>query len=488
MTEETRDKTTEGAEANAFLELAPKAVDEHIKFEAASIAPGFVTFVSDVDVEIGLYRFRLPAGIYLLKSGEEVNEARVYTMTFNADELLHAGDGLPYEETTDPETGVTMRSYGTPDSEPITFSATIEPLPTREGEFLTYLEYVAWLTMTVAPDNETRNAIFNSAYHVTSEEEVTPEDIPQQDGKKPKRRYDPVTKLHQNMTNPALYDTLGVALNVAGRGEIKRGKTVETLVSLEYIGDDGVTLSRVPTEFEQEVYNAVCSVFEAGKTEFTLQEIFELTMGAGRANPEQLERIEDAMEVWRRVKLKADVTQEAKAHKLIDPETGKPWELMEIDDFLLNVMRIRVRNVNGKETMGYKFHDMPMGLRYAKASKKLVSFETKYLDTKSAGSNTERNVVTRGYLLRRIKQAEGGKMSPVIRCETIYNKAGINKESRTERNRLNTYITNLMDLWQEQGLISGYRVIGEGRQKMAKVEVFFHERPKRTQKTTYGKA
>ena len=471
MADERTGETTEGGEGNAFLELAPKAVDEHIKFEAASIAPGFVTFVSDVAVEIGLDRFRLPAGVYLLKSGEEINEARVYTLTFNADELLHAGDGLPYEETTDPETGMTMRSYGTPDSEPITFSATIEPIPTKEGEFLTYVEYVAWLTMTVAPDPETRDAIFNSAYHVTSETEITKGE--QSDGKADKR-YDPVTKLHQTLSDPRMYGELGMELNVAGRGEKKKGKKVSNIVALEYVGDDeDMKLSRPVSEFDIQVYNAVASLWEAGKHEMTLQEIFNMTMGEGKANAKQLDRIADSVELLRRTRLTADITQEAKAHHLTDPDTGEPWEQMEIDDFLFNALRIRMKSVNGKVTTGYKIHATPILLRYAKASKQIVSYPVKYLNTKSAGSNTERNVVIRGYLLQRIAQAKGGKMSKTIRCATIYEKAGIDKANRTERKRANKYITDLLNLWVEQGFIRGYSVENSTRGSMEKVIVSF---------------
>lgn len=472
MAEETRNEAQEGVEGNAFLELAPKAVEEHVKFENASIAPGFVTFISDVDVSLDLYKFKMPAGVYLLKSGEELNEARVYTLTFDADEIAHIGDGLPYEETTDPNTGVTMRSYGTdPDSEPITFSATIEPIPTKEGEFLTYVEYVAWLTMAVAPDDETRKAIFKSAYQVAREDGAEQDGVEQTSGKADKR-YDPVTKLHQSLSNPAIYGEL--ELKLEGRGEAKKGKKVRNIVALEYVGDDeDMRLSRPVSEFDIQVYNAVASLWEAGKHEMTLQEIFNMTMGEGKANPEQLDRISDSVELLRRTRLTADITQEARAHKLTDPDTGEPWEQMEIDDFLFNALRVRMKSINGKVTTGYKIHATPILLRYAKASKQIVSYPVKYLDTKSAGSNTERNVVIRGYLLQRIAQAKGGKMSKTIRCATIYEKAGIDKTNRTERGRANKYITALLSLWVEQGFISSYAVENNARGSMEKVIVSF---------------
>lgn len=456
-------------ENSVFIEYGVKAVKEHIKFQDESIVPGYVGFVSDVDVNIEVRKIVLPAGLYLLKAGEDINEAHVFIMTFDADELVNLGNDLDYEETVDDE-GVITRMI----REPVSFSAKVEPVPIGDGKSLTYLEYVAWLAIQTAESEEQRKEIFNDIYILEEKADGTPK----QGGRRASRRYDPVTKLHQNMSNPALYGDGGVALDVAGKGERKKGKTVKTLVSLEYVGDDeSLELTRKVSEFDMQVYNAIASLYEAGKTEFTLQEIFNLTMGKGKAKQSQLDVIADSVELLRRTRLKADVTQEAKAHKLIDPETGEPWAEMKIDDFIFNALRIQMKSTNGKITTGYKVHTTPILSRYAKASKQIVSYPTRYLDTKEAGSNTQRNIVIRGYLLQRIAQAKGGKMSPTIRYEAIYDKAGVDKTNATARNRANDYIEGLMQVWTKQGFITGYKVEKEARQ-IAKVTVFFPDRKK----------
>lgn len=458
-----------------FFEHATKAVDDHIKFEPASIMPGFLMFTCDVDVIVSMYGLKMPAGAYLLKSGEAADTARIYTMMLNAEEIIGLEEKLPYEETTDEERGVTMRAYDAPDGEPLTVSATIEPVPTRNGEFLSYIEFVIWLAMTVAPDDETRDAIFKSAYHVTGETEAKKNDLPRQTDKRVGRHYEPITKLHQNMSNPALYDKLGVALDVAGQGEKKKGKEVNSIVSLECVLDDeeGIEITRQLSDFDITLYGSLATLYEAGKHVFTLRELAEQTYGEGRITKQQTETVEKSAELLRRTLLRADISEEIRAHKLVDPETGEPWEHGKINDFLFSAMAIELISTNGKKTKGYKFNDMPIGLRYAKAKKQIISYETKYLDTRSAGSNTERNVVIRGYLLQRIAQAKGGKMSNTIRCEKIYDKAGINKESRTERNRVDKYVTGLMELWRKQGLFKDYEIVGEGRRRMAKIIVSF---------------
>jgi hypothetical protein len=456
-------------ERNAFIEYGTKAREEHVTY-TESFVKGFVTFNCDTDVYLGIWDKTLAAGNYFLlasdMTADRSNEALVYMVKFDEEQLLDEAERAGYEEITQDD-GSILRAV----QNEVRLNITMEPVEVESGRYLTFLEYVAWLAMTVAETDAIRDAIFESAYQVEIKEAPHA-----QTGRKASKRYDPITKLHQNMSNPALYGEAGVALDVAGRGEKKKGKEVNTLVSLEYIAsDDGdaLMLSRELTDFDLEVYSAIGSLYENGKREVTLREIAEHTLGDSKLTPKQLDSVMESVEVLRRTLLTADVTQEAKAHGLVDPETGKPWEQMKISDFLFNAIRIDMRSTNGKITTGYSFHAIPIGLKYAKASKKVIAYDAKYLDTKSAGSNTERNVVIRGYLLRRITQAKGGKMSNTIRCETIYDKAGINKDRPTERNRVDKYVTKLLGVWEEKGLFKSYEIAGEGRRRMAKIIVSF---------------
>lgn len=461
---------TQAQEANAFIEYGTKAREEHITY-TDNFVPGFVAFTCDVDVYVGIWGKTLHKGTYFL-SADDVNKesgwqnAVVYTATPDEEQVIeqaiNAGD---YDEIVSDD-GTLIRAI----RDTANLNLTVKPVELESGHYLYFLEFIAWLAINVAESDEIRDAIFNSAYRV----EVKRAE-PKQTSRRATRRYDPITKLHQNLSNPALYSELGVELNLAGRGEKKKGRDVTTLVALEYVSDgEGVELTRQLSEFDVQVYNALCSLFEAEKENITPQEVFEMTMGGkGKAKREQLDKIIESVELLRKTKLRADVTKEAKAHGLIDPETGEPWEQMEIDDYLFSAVRATMRGVNGKIMAGYHINSMPIGLKYAKASKQVISYPVKYLDTKSAGSNTERNVVIRGYLLQRIVQAKNGKMSNTIRCDTIYDKAGINKASSVERGRVNKYMTNLLELWKKQELINGYEVISEGRRQMAKIVVTF---------------
>ena len=453
-------------ESNAFVEYGTKARAEHIKYTDSPI-DGFIAFECDTDVYLGLWGKTVPKGKYYLLAddmlnGREKQDAAIYLITVDTEHMFKTESEA---ETVEENDIFTVKAF----KGETNLNLTMEPMEIVRGQNLFFLEYIAWLAMTVAESDEIRDAIFQAAYKVEVKD-----DTPKQTSRRASKRYDPVTKLHQSITDPEIYSELGLTLNVAGRNEKKGNKKVETLVALEYVSDDeNIELTRRVSDFDIQVYNAVCSLWEAGKDEFTLQELFEMTIGKGKAKRDQLERLSDSVEILRKTRLTADITQEARAHNLVDPETGKPWEQMEIDDFLLTTVRIRMKSVNGKWTTGYKLNSLPILLRYAKASKQIVSYPVKYLDTKSAGSNTERNVVIRGYLLQRIAQAKGGKMPNTIRCERIYKKAGINADNRTERRRVDKYISGLLEVWREQGLFTTYEVISEGQRRMSKIVINF---------------
>lgn len=455
-----------------FVEYTRKAREEHVQMEQAFI-PGYISFTSDVDVKVDIYRKTFDKNCILMFDGRvDINDAYLYLVNLDGlqDTLNKFHDDvesgkIETETFVNEETGEIRKSSVAP----INLNIELERVDMGDGKGITAIEYLVWLAITTTEDEETKRRIFESAYQVEEKDGL------EQATRRASKRYDPITKLHQNMSNPALYEEAGVLLDVAGRGEKKKGKEVNTLVSLEVIDDDGesVALSRRLSDFDIEVYNAIASLYEDGKRAITLREIAELTIGESSITSQQIDSVAESVEILRRTLLTADVTQEAKAHKLTDPETGEPWAEMRINDFLFNAVRIDMKSTNGKVTTGYKTHSMPVGLKYAKASKQIVSYDAKYLATRSAGSNTERNIVVKNYLLRRIAQAKGGKMSNTIRYEKIYDKAGINKENRVERSRINKYVSKLMELWQSQGLFKSFKIVGEGRRSIAKIVISF---------------
>lgn len=476
MADKNAEEKAEGAEGNAFLELAPKAVDEHLEFQKDPIVPGFVSFVSDVDVYLGIYRRTVHAGMYMIKNGEEINEARLYMLSFDADELLHAGDGLEYDETTDEATGVTTREYKAPDNEPVTFSATIEPIPTKGGEWLTYLEYLAWLAMTVAPDDETRDAIFNSAYHVTRQEATDKDDeLPRQDTARPRKRHDPKTKISRLIgrpeSNAELYKVMGAPLTVASRSERQRGITVEQAVAIEYMGAEGVIAEgrEQLTQLDRQVHNAIISHYVAGNRVVSLMQICEFVYGHNKPTDEQRRAVEECIDRQMWTKITIDMTEEATKHKLKHPELLTNFKL---EGQMLTIRKITARAPNGKLIVGYQLMGEPILYTHAQVTGQILTYSTKLLQAPKGVNNTEKNMAIRQTLIEEISRAKAGKRNRFMKYDTIYKDSGQVPNGRTERSRQNKVVRGYLDKFKEAGEILDWEERKEGR-KITGFEVVF---------------
>lgn len=486
MTEKTTDRATEGAKGSAFLELAPKAVDEHLKFESNSIVPGFMSFISDVDVRVGLYRMTLPAGVYFLKGGEEITTAKVYTLTLDADEILHLGDNMSYEEIKDDETGVTTRSYNAPDAErePISFSVKLEPVPTKDGEFLTYLEYAAWLAMEVAPDLETRDAIFNSAYSVTIEETTEQdEELPRQDTARPRKRQDPKTKISRLIgipeKNAELYREMGAALTVAGVVEKRRGVDVEQIVAIEYMGADGIVAEgrEQLTQLDRQVHNAIISHYVAGNRYISLIQICELIYGHNKPTEEQQDAVEECIErqMWTRISI--DMSSELKKHNLKRPDllNGEGGMVGQ----MLAIKKLWVRAPNGRKIIAYQLIDEPILYTHAQVTGQILTYSTKLLQAPEGMKNTEKTMAIRQTLMEEVSRAKAGKRSRYMKYDTLYEDSGQVPDGRTERNRQNKFVRGFLNKLVDSGEIQAWEERKEGR-KITGFEIFFPPTEKRT--------
>ena len=488
MTEEPKEKTTGGVEGNTFLELAPKAVEEHLKFEGNTIVPGYLSFVSDVDVYVGLYHFTAHAGMYLIKSGENINESRLYLLSFNADDLLNVGDGMEYEETTDEETGVTARAYKSPENEPATLSATIKAIPTKKGEYLTFLEYVAWLTMTVAPDDETRDAIFKSAYHVTRDEAAEHgEELPRQDTARPRKRQDPKTKLSRLIgipeKNDELYKEMGAALSVAGMIEKRRGVNVNQIVAIEYMGAEGIVSEGRErlTQLDRQVHNAITSHYVAGNRYVSLIQICELVYGHNKPTEEQKRDVEECIErqMWTRISI--DMSEELQRHNLKHPELLNSEGGMVGQ--MLAIRKLWVRSPNGRKIIAYQIMGEPILYTHAQVTGQIITYSTKLLQAPKGAKNTEKTMAIRQTLIEEVKRAKAGKRSKFVRYDTLYEESGQVPNGGTERNRQNKFVRRFLDQLIEAGEIRAWKECKEGR-KIAGFELTFSP----SEKSTAGNA
>lgn len=177
----------ETGESPLFVEYAHKALEEHARIEQ-SFVPGYVSLISDIDVRVDIYRKTLRKDYdWLFDSTEDINEAYLYRV--KVDELLNAindlentieeGNGIETESFLDEETGVTHRA--TKGNQPISYSVKLERLDMGNGKGITAIEFLVWLAITAAEDEELKRRIYNSAYQTIEKAET---DTTQSDSKK----------------------------------------------------------------------------------------------------------------------------------------------------------------------------------------------------------------------------------------------------------------------------------------------------------------
>lgn len=448
-----------------WLERVKAASDEHVH-KAESILPGYIAFRVDVDVQLGLWNQHMVAGTYFLRAGDMMNEAYVYQVDLNIEELISQIEEGETEELVD-DNGVTFTAYKS--KAPLDIKAKTTPIELKEKgsrkHNLTYFEMLVWLAISVAETREESDEIFYSAYQNADK-------LPKQTGKKADRRYDPATKLYQKITDPGIYD-LVLKVDAAGRAERKKGREAITALSFEYVGDsDDVKLGRPVDEFDKLVLNGVISQAAAGRSVFTAADVFEAVTGSKNPNRKQLADYTESLDKMRFTKVTVDMTSEAKAHGFTNPDTGEPLKSWEVETYLVNASKIMVDRENGRAVEGYLLNEEPVLYTHARMTKQIVSYPIKYLDTKEVGSNTRQNNLIKNYLIDRIIRAKSGKLSPCIRYATVYNHAGVDKENRVARKRANDYIAGLLGKWKSQGLIRDYEIQKEGQQ-VAKATVYF---------------
>ena len=463
MTEEERSE-----EFTNYLIAARKKHTEQVDVPF----PGFIGF--SIDTAVPIYTadkpVQLDPAVYLLRGGEDINEACLYGASFDFQEML---DQINSGEIETEEKGDGTRVIK---GEVTGIKGSVQRIEVEEGRPLLFLEALVFLAMKDAETEEQRRRIFSLGFVPKQAKEAEPLEemasLVKQDTIKPRKQIDPNSKLANRITRPDLYSEAGALLDVSGRNE--KGE-VFTAVSLSYEGE-GVSIAKQLTQFDREVHNAVTTLFVAGNKNVTIAQIWKQLSGMDeKPNPKQADTIRESIDKQRFTRVVVDYTAEARGRELQDMD-GNPVTSFVIDDYVLNATRARIETANGREVEGYVINRPPALYEHSRALGQVISYPVKLLETSEAGQNTSENIVIKKYLLRRIgmlKGKSGDRLSPRIKYESVYKVAGYEGEGnpdKKQRKRINDYVLALMKLWKGEGAIKGYQEYKEGRTR-AGVEV-----------------
>ena len=322
------------------------------------------------------------------------------------------------------------------------------------GHWLTYYDLLAGLAI--------QRASMGVAEQMWEAKRI--KELPRQDTAKPHRQYDPDTKVANLMASPEFFGDAGALLNVAGASERRRNKSVEVAVSFSV--DDGVQLSRPISAYDRDVHRAISSRWVAGGRNITVSQIAN-DMGIRKPTKNQIRKVEESIELQRRVFGHIDFSEEARNKQLRFPD-GTPVTEFVVDGHLIEAQRVTMRSANGHEVKGYHLVSAPLLYQHAAAVEQVVSYPQRWLEF-GTGSDTDKHILLRSQLLRQVSRIKNPKWkkSMNIRFTTdpkhperpcLFSRAVINQSDRHARKDATEYVISVLDDLKADGAIKGYKL------------------------------
>ena len=308
----------------------------------------------------------------------------------------------------------------------------------------------------------------------------------------------PNTPLSNALSGDSKGELIGAgALNIPVMAMGRKDETtIYALATLENM--EGVTITGKPwSDYDRAVHDAAYTIakdrIKRNLPPIATSDMIYRQMTNKRAgeyvSPQQRGAVTKSIEKQRRnIRVSVDASDEMKRRKI--EVNGKKVTKFVQDDFILPARKMEIQ-AGGETVTAYLFGNMILG-EYAQLTGQITTIKTELLNIKEVGkngeigasiANTESRIAIKGYLLRRIKQAEhdykeyqgrrkkyekdkaAGKdpkrpakpNSNIILFETLYNSVEI-KAKGSSRTNAQKYIEQVLDYWKAAGMIPGYKL------------------------------
>lgn len=242
---------------------------------------------------------------------------------------------------------------------------------------------------------------------------------------------------------------------------------IKVVASLNYESNQIELIGKPLTPFDKTVHNAICTLYEAGNKNFTLEMVYRAIHGLtnseriteirGTLNP-----IRESIETGIYKKLKINAEEQIKKHY---PSVKK----VIYESYFLPLEKITAIMHNGEEPIEcYKFLKAPPLYEYSKNIKQVISVPIGLLDSRKTIKNSPDVAVIREYLIKRISTLKNDKTTLKncnIKYSTIFSETGINEANlqQTQRNRKREQIKKILEHFIKQGFIKEYSEYKKGR-------------------------
>lgn len=268
---------------------------------------------------------------------------------------------------------------------------------------------------------------------------------------KPKKYKLPTTKLSR------LLHTLGECTDQEIRVSPEKAKQLATIsVSISYEGEN-FKLNR----YEIAVINAVATLFEAGNTEVTSQDIARATSGFTESEFITISKREEIEKIIDKA-IDTKIKIEFKQHLLMNNKGKESSQISTCEAKLIEARKIKDTFGERTET-AYMLLLTPPLYQYANAVGQVQSIPPEQYNTKNKLDSTNKNIILKNYLFERIGGMKSSKLSKTMIYETISNECQVKIKDRTEKKRFRTAVMKLLDHFIETNYIKSYQENKEGK-------------------------
>lgn len=252
-----------------------------------------------------------------------------------------------------------------------------------------------------------------------------------------------------------------ISVDKGGKGATK------AVAFLDYENENTSITGKPLTAFDKTVHNAICTLYEAGNSLFTLEMVYRAMNGltnSERITEERgtLEPIRESIEAGRRKMFRLNATDQISKYY---PKI----KTLIYEGYFLPVDKVTAVLHNGEEPIEcYKFLRVPPLYEYSRNIKQVISVDMNLLDSKKKLKNSRSVAVIREYLIKRISSMKNGKAginNRNIKYSTLFDETGIDETilDATQKKRKREQIKKILDHFITVNFITGYDEYKKGR-------------------------
>lgn len=301
---------------------------------------------------------------------------------------------------------------------------------------------------------------------------------------KPPIHYWPNAKDSNNLTDPDLFEAGGLTLDVGRRNG-------QMYVHFELTMDDGYGSTSIDLDrTDRQIISAVSTLKEAARRETGEPVIsaYNICEAMGLMHPEAEAQAEVDRRMSRLMSTMAhiDFSEEAQKRKVVNPDTGLPFESAVITRHLVEAQRFEGVDEGGNRYVRYKLLADPPTHEHAKVIGQEITWPQRMQGlpalkpdgTAYRRSSTGRQIAIKHEILARTYSLMNPKsnQSGTILYDTLCRTVGVDPKNRSAKKSVVDFAEGFLRALEAEGVIKDFQPFKEGSsQKKVGVEVFVQQ-------------